>query len=435
MSDIKPYTQSELETAGWQFSQAPYTPDAGVTTIDLSDPDYAGKVVDAETSLEDGQYPLMVISDGGMNYFVTRVYKNGQSFTFDTAPTYSRDENGSESLSIKSWVDNNGTGELTLVDDKLTTTFIMSREFINNINEAYSSFEEFAEHYGLDMTKEDFYEIGVGDLFKSTNASGWYGVGTVLTSGYDVDSYSICVMFSGTAAQKPLFVEIQVATHDDAFPMVIVASSRLGDIEDSSVTADKLASNSVTTDNIASSAVTTTKLGTGAVATSKIGDQQVTNVKIATNAVDGRTISDQSVTTGKIALKSIVYGHLSDDLKSRIFNQLELNNLPQVGTKEYTYEEFQSYFGRPVEDDVTEKIAPYTIWADIYGGYYGFCTSTTRVYEDADESFPYSALMLVWEFNLPGTNGSFSVCRSYVYINQSQLKVRIITEVVKEIAW
>lgn len=105
------------------------------------------------------------------------------------------------------------------------------------------------------------------------------------------------------------------------------------EIEDSSITTDKLANgavtsakiasggvetgniadNAITNDKLADNAVTTNEIADAAITTAKIGDAQVTSDKLASNAVTTDKLSDAQVTTNKIADNSITTAKIADN--------------------------------------------------------------------------------------------------------------------------
>jgi len=103
-------------------------------------------------------------------------------------------------------------------------------------------------------------------------------------------------------AANTTLTEAQLDAAFDAVEAKFSATLISGDeIQDSTITADELASGAVTTVKIADLAVNTAKLAADAVTTAKILDANVTVAKLATDAVTTAKILDANVTTAKLA--------------------------------------------------------------------------------------------------------------------------------------
>ena len=83
-------------------------------------------------------------------------------------------------------------------------------------------------------------------------------------------------------------------------------------IENSAVTASKIASDAVTTVKILDANVTAAKLASDAVETAKILDANVTAAKLATDSVTTAKIADANVTTAKIADSNVTTAKVAD---------------------------------------------------------------------------------------------------------------------------
>lgn len=89
-------------------------------------------------------------------------------------------------------------------------------------------------------------------------------------------------------------------------------SDNVSFVNDASIVAAKLATDSVTTVKILDSNVTTAKIADSAVTTVKIADSNVTTAKIADSNVTTAKIADSNVTTAKIADSNVTTAKIAD---------------------------------------------------------------------------------------------------------------------------
>lgn len=85
---------------------------------------------------------------------------------------------------------------------------------------------------------------------------------------------------------------------------------RTHDIQDLSITKDKLFKGSVTQEKIADGAITANKIKKGSISSDLLADGCITNEKIAEGSVEADKIADGAITTNKLAVG------VSDDLLS-----------------------------------------------------------------------------------------------------------------------
>ena len=91
----------------------------------------------------------------------------------------------------------------------------------------------------------------------------------------------------------------------------MVPMMKTDDINDQSITKEKLRDGNVTTEKLADGAVNTDKLSNGVITTPKIANQNVTTEKMADAAIVTSKIADQNVTREKIADQSVDNSKLS----------------------------------------------------------------------------------------------------------------------------